>query len=102
MPAGMCSDSDSFYGSSYPASTSPNLPFAFTPSQHSYASIHDSQVPRQGCCWLGQAAAAGVCTDGCFPLAKLYLRKPSSCWRQHHVRHICCLASLAMRVSQFC
>ena len=43
MPA-LGSDSDSFYGSSYPASTSPNLPFAFTPSQHSYASMHDPQA----------------------------------------------------------
>ncbi len=40
-----CSSGASFgAGSPYPASCSPQLPFAFTPSQHSLSSLHDHPV----------------------------------------------------------
>ena len=38
------SASDSSLASSYPASCSPQLPFAFTPSQHWLASLQEHQV----------------------------------------------------------
>ena len=43
MPV-LASETSSDYASSFPASCSPLLPFAFTPSVHSLASLPDNQV----------------------------------------------------------